>query len=128
MESHTGVPPVARKWLHGLAAALACCAVLLAFFQPALSRYSTAYYSPADISQTFSLTRVENGHVPENELLSDLAVQMQPWLMFNKSELAAGRLPLWNPYNGGGTPHLANGQSAVFSPFSLPFYVLPFRA
>jgi hypothetical protein len=32
------------------------------------------------------------------------------------------------PYNGGGTPHFANGQSAVFSPFSLPFYVLPFKA
>jgi hypothetical protein len=106
----------------------AACLVLGAFFLPALRRYSSTYYSPADITQTHSLTRVTPGHVPANELLSDLAVQMEPWLLFNKEELAAGRLPLWNPYNGGGTPHFANGQSAVFSPFSLPFYVLPFKA
>ena len=31
------------------------------------------------------------------------------------------------PYNSTGAPHLANYQSAVFSPFSAPFYVVPFR-
>ena len=35
-------------------------------------------------------------------------------------------LPLWNPYNFSGTPHLANFQSAVFSPFNLIFFLLPF--
>ena len=123
-----GIRPVERVWPVRILAALVGCAILLAFFYPALARYGSAYYAPAGITQTHSLTRMETGVVPENELLSDVAVQMHPWLMFNKSELAAGRLPLWNPYNGGGSPHLANGQSAVFSPFSLPFYAMPFRA
>ena len=35
-------------------------------------------------------------------------------------------VPLWNPHVMGGRPFLANAQSAVFSPFSLPSYVLPF--
>ena len=33
-------------------------------------------------------------------------------------------VPLWNPYIMGGRPFLANPQSAVFSPFSVPAYVL----
>ena len=35
-------------------------------------------------------------------------------------------MPLWNPYIEGGRPFIANMQSAIFSPFSWPAYVLPF--
>lgn len=35
-------------------------------------------------------------------------------------------IPLWNPHIMGGRPFVANAQSAVFSPFSLPGYLLPF--
>ena len=35
-------------------------------------------------------------------------------------------VPLWNPYIEGGRPFNANMQSAIFSPFSWPAYVLPF--
>ena len=35
-------------------------------------------------------------------------------------------IPLWDPYIMGGRPFQANSQSAVFSPFSVPAYVLPF--
>jgi hypothetical protein len=35
-------------------------------------------------------------------------------------------IPLWNPQVMGGRPFLANMQSAVFGPFTLPAYVLPF--
>ncbi|HUR26618.1 MAG TPA: YfhO family protein [Planctomycetota bacterium] len=128
MELEQAVPPAPRKKLGWLGAIAVLSCLFVAFFWPALVRYSEVYYSPAAISQTQSLTRVEAGHVPGNELLSDLAVQMEPWLLYNKDELAAGRIPLWNPYNGGGVPHLANGQAAVFSPFSLPYYLLSFRA
>ena len=33
-------------------------------------------------------------------------------------------MPLWNPHVMGGRPFLANAQSAVFSPFTVPVYVL----
>ena len=102
--------------------------LLVLFFSTPLSRYRYVYYSSADLTQDFSLTRVAPNHAPGNKLLSDAVVQMQPWLMFNREELRAGRIPLWNPYNGDGCPHVANYQSAVFSPFSAPFYVLGMRA
>ena len=35
-------------------------------------------------------------------------------------------IPLWNPHIMGGRPFVGNAQSAVFSPFSLPGYLLPF--
>ena len=53
---------------------------------------------------------------------------MHPWLEWNRKQLLDGDLPVWNPYNGAGAPHLANFVSAVLSPFSVPFYVLPWRA
>jgi hypothetical protein len=34
--------------------------------------------------------------------------------------------PVWNPYIMAGRPFLANAQSALFSPFTAPVYVLPF--
>jgi hypothetical protein len=56
--------------------------------------------------------------------LADSADVFQPFLQYTRSQLPG--VPLWNPYIGGGRPFLADGQSAVFSPFSVPTYVLPF--
>jgi hypothetical protein len=36
-----------------------------------------------------------------------------------------GQAPWWNPLEGGGMPFMARWQTRCFSPFSLPFYVLP---
>ena len=44
------------------------------------------------------------------------ALQFYPWRAFASAELSAGRLPLWNPYNGAGAPLLANYQSALLYP------------
>ncbi|WP_165071742.1 YfhO family protein [Paludisphaera rhizosphaerae] len=77
--------------------------------------------SPADVLLVESSFR-EPGSLPfepANRLLMDPVLQFQPWLAFNRSEIRAGRLPLWNPYAGCGAPHLANAQSAVFDPFNL---------
>jgi hypothetical protein len=62
---------------------------------------------------------------PANRLLMDPVLQFQPWIEFNKRELAAGRLPLWNPHSGCGAPHLANAQSGVFDPFHAIAYLTP---
>lgn len=44
------------------------------------------------------------------------SLQFYPWREFAISELAAGRPPLWNPYNGAGAPLFANYQSALLYP------------
>lgn len=84
-------------------------------------------YAPGDLVQDTALLRVTDGYEVENPAMVDPATQYMPWLDWNRAELSDGRLPTWNPYNAGGSPHLANGQSAVLSPFSVPHYVLPVR-
>lgn len=56
--------------------------------------------------------------------LADSADVFQPFLQYTRSVLPS--VPLWNPYIGAGRPFVADGQSSVFSLFSLPSYVLPF--
>ncbi len=56
---------------------------------------------------------------PANALLVDQIYQFYPWRVFAKQELLQNRLPLWNPYVYGGTPFIANDQSAVFYPINL---------
>src|SRR5260221_4894355 len=53
------------------------------------------------------------------------SLQFYPWREFALSELAAGRLPLWNPYNGAGAPLLANYQSALLYPPNWLSFLLP---
>ena len=105
-------------------AALLLALMLVAFFWTPLSRYSDSRLSAADLLQDFSLLKLEPGHVSGNALLSDSVTEMKPWRMFNRDELAAGRFPLWNTLNGTGCPHFANYQSAVLSPYSVPYYLL----
>jgi hypothetical protein len=56
--------------------------------------------------------------------LADAVSVFQPFFEHARAELP--HAPLWNPYVMGGRPFLADGQSAVFSPFTWPSYVLPF--
>lgn len=97
------------------------------FLHRPLLALGSAHFSSIDFAQLYSLMQVEPEHVAGNSLLSDPPTQMQPWLAFARAEFAAGRMPFWNPYNGNGAPLLANFQSALFSPFSLPLYVLPWK-
>lgn len=46
----------------------------------------------------------------------DLTDHFLPFSLFQRSELLAGRLPLWNPYTYAGHPFLADVQAAVFLP------------
>ncbi|MCB0154101.1 MAG: hypothetical protein KDF65_04825 [Anaerolineae bacterium] len=62
---------------------------------------------------------------PQNQLLSDLILENYVWKKFIRESLAAGQLPLWNPYILSGQPFLANGQHSGLYPFSLIFYVMP---
>jgi hypothetical protein len=59
-----------------------------------------------------------------NRELSDQVRAFEPFLQHTRATLP--HIPLWDPAISGGRPFLGNGQSAVFSPFSLPAYTLPF--
>ena len=53
------------------------------------------------------------------------AWQMLPWAQVAHREIADGRVPLWNPYQGDGAPLAANGQSAVFDPLMVAVNLHP---
>ncbi len=63
--------------------------------------------------------------LPQNQLISDLILENYAWKSFIRQSLAAGQIPLWNPYILTGQPFLANGQHSALYPFSLLFYLLP---
>ncbi|MBK8180473.1 MAG: YfhO family protein [Planctomycetes bacterium] len=127
-DSRPGAPRRATGWIAGAAALAALGLLLVAFFWTPISKYATHSYIAADLTQDSAWTRVDQAGAPKNRLLSDPVTEMVPWLLYNREELSAGRLPLWNDKNACGEPHLANFQSAVFSPFSVPFYVLSLKA
>jgi hypothetical protein len=54
----------------------------------------------------------------------DAVTKFQPFTQYTRSVLPT--IPLWNPYIMGGRPFLASTESQIFSPFSVPAYVLPF--
>jgi hypothetical protein len=59
-----------------------------------------------------------------NQEQADAATQFQPALQATRAVLP--HIPLWDPYILSGRSLLGDPQSAVFSPFSVPSYVLPF--
>ncbi|MCZ7567197.1 MAG: YfhO family protein [Ardenticatenaceae bacterium] len=60
----------------------------------------------------------------------DFTDHFLPFSLFQRSELLAGRLPVWNPYTFAGHPFLADVQAAVFYPLSnvLLLLTLPWAA
>ena len=62
-----------------------------------------------------------------NALLWDSMGQYFPWREFAARALRSGVIPLWNPFQFCGTPFLANGQSALFYPFNLIFWLFDVR-
>jgi len=62
-----------------------------------------------------------------NPHLRDITHQVEPWLIFLRSELREGRLPYWNPFQFSGTPFWSNGSSAPLFPLHLLFAALPLQ-
>jgi hypothetical protein len=111
----------ATRELLAFGIALGVC--VTAFFHESL--IGGKVLSPADVLRVSASFRAEDDaeYEPANRLLMDPVLQFQPWLAFNRRMIRDGRLPVWNPYAGGGAPHLANGQSATFDPFHLLAYL-----
>ncbi|HEX6653107.1 MAG TPA: YfhO family protein [Thermoleophilaceae bacterium] len=55
---------------------------------------------------------------------ADAVTVFQPFFQYVRDALP--HIPLWNPHIMAGRPFVANAQSAVFSPFTWPAYILPF--
>ena len=108
-----------------LAAAVLYAVVALAFVAPALvpgrvmSHSQALWFAPPWSSERPASV----------ETAGNLEVGDAPSVLYPLQQEVRERLPepaLWNPYIQGGRPLLADAQSATFSPFSLPSYVLPF--
>jgi hypothetical protein len=63
--------------------------------------------------------------VPHKAQGIDVVRQFFPWKNFSVEMLKRGEIPLWNPYNFSGNPHLANFQTGVFYPLNIIFLLLP---
>jgi hypothetical protein len=116
---------LARRNPTALAAALFALLSLL-FVAPALVPGRTLSSTDYLYSQIPWSAAAPPGYTePSNTELYDPAFQFIPWLEYTRTELPGTDL-LWNPHMAAGRPYLANMQSGVFSPFSLPSYLLPF--
>ncbi len=82
---------------------------------PYPSLYQSNFFSP------WSAYALYEGPV-KNNAMPDIITQIYPWRNFTVNSLKSGELPLWNPYNFSGTPHLANYQSAALFPLNLIFF------
>ena len=60
-----------------------------------------------------------------NPELGDITFQVEPWLLFLRHELRAGRWPFWNAHQSSGAPFWSNGSSAPLFPLHLLFALLP---
>ncbi len=106
--------------------------IALLFFFPFFSRgwlpfpgdLLVGHYAPWN---SYSYLGYAPGGVPHKAQGIDVVRQLFPSRYFSTLMLKTQQLPLWNPYNFSGNPHLANFQSAVFYPLSLIFFVLPFN-
>lgn len=86
---------------------------------PYSSTYQVNFFKPWSMLEKFW------GPV-KNNAMPDVHTQIYPWKKLTIETLRKGELPLWNPYNFSGNPHLANYQSAALSPFNLLFFNFPF--
>ena len=120
----------ALNWLRrrpALAAGLIYLLLGTAFVSPALvpghtlSASDFQWVAPPWIESRPDSVRPSGG---SNGELADTVSVFQPFARFASESFPDP--PLWNPHVMAGRPFLANAQSAVFSPFSLPAYVLPF--
>ncbi len=98
---------------------------LIIFFSSTI--FSSKINSASDILQNWPIFSFEKNYTPQNNLFSDPVVQSEPWFKFAKDSLKSGQIPLWNPYQGNGTPHIANMQSAFFYPLNWLVFLFNFK-
>ncbi len=98
---------------------------LIVFFSRSL--FTNRILAPGDF-ETYSFF-VPHDSMPNklDQPIGDPIWQDIPWFHFDRQVLKTGELPLWNPYQGCGVPHIANMQSALFYPLNLFVYLLSWK-
>ncbi len=92
------------------------------FFQnkvPYPAAFQNSFFSPWSDYKEYAIP-------VKNNALSDVVTQIYPWKHFTIEELKNGSIPWWNPFSFSGNPHVADVQTAVFSPFNIIFFIFPF--
>ncbi len=115
-----------QAWL--LAAAAATAILLPALLVPhgvlspsAMLRANAPWSAGSTTGKQATSTKTVLGN-PE---LGDISFQVEPWLLYLRHELRAGRMPWWNPHQSSGAPYWSNGSSAPLFPLHLLFALLP---
>ena len=98
--------------------------VTAAYLGPAL--HHGASLGPYDLLGQYGITQHVHASV-HNVVGSDEIEEFIPWQSLAWTEVHAGQLPLWNPYNLLGTPLAFNFESAPFSATVAVGYLFPLR-
>ena len=67
------------------------------------------------------------GGYPNKAQGPDVINEIYPWRYFSINTLKDFNIPFWNPHNFSGNPQMANFQTAIFYPFNLLYFILPFN-
>ncbi|MGN6190234.1 MAG: hypothetical protein ACTHOE_15175 [Conexibacter sp.] len=73
---------------------------------------------------TGSIPVPQDIHSYFNEDLVDVPMAIYPWRFFARAMLHHGTFPAWNPHVFAGAPFFSNPANGLFSPFSLPLWIL----
>ena len=69
---------------------------------------------------------VDPQSLPQRGPFFDAAIAFHPWAVVVREQMLSGQLPLWNPFEWGGTTLVGNMQSGVFFPLNWLHVVLGF--
>ena len=111
-----------RSTLVSCALVCACLAVLCH-----RSIWYGEIFSPADLLYSFYPWSYDGPRIdPSNPTRSDEAFVHQPLMATHWARLSRGEVPAWDPSRLGGSQAFLDGlnDGQIFSPFSLPFYLL----
>ena len=117
-----------KKWPFFVA--LFFLVVTLIFFYPIFKGYIpfpgdnlVGNYKPYS---TYTILGFAPGGYPNKAQNFDILKLLYPAKEFTIRMWQSGQVPLWNPYNFSGNPHLASLQAGSFYTFNSLFFIFPF--
>ena len=86
---------------------------------PFPGNYMLAWYEP------WKTDNMVNGiiKISHKPVVHDAFRQLYPFKVLGVENLKKFKLPLWNPYNGGGQPLFATGHMGYLNPFNIIYFI-----